>query len=172
MSSTDELLAHSSPPKTDDIERDIGDLIQISHRALPSIHIVSKDDHPLQKGPMPDYVEHKEGVNQVGKLTAEVVVREYDAAVKEIEALGAELIEAAKRCEAVVAGVHSMVNEIKELAANYREEGKRFARSAMPSRKKSLPEISPPDFWAMAGPVGDRAVHRRRHQHSVLTSVK
>ena len=40
---------------------------------------------------MPDYVEHKEGVNQVGKLTAEVVVREYDAAVKEIEALGAEL---------------------------------------------------------------------------------
>jgi proteasome assembly chaperone (PAC2) family protein len=75
---------------------------------------------------MPDYVEHKEGVNQVGKLTAEVVVREYDAAVKEIEALGAELIEAAKRCEAVVAGVHSTVNEIKELAASYREEGKRY----------------------------------------------
>ena len=126
MSATDEFLAHSSPPKTDDIERDIGDLIQISHRALPSIHIVSNADHPLPKGPMPDYVEHKEGVNQVGKLTAEVVVREYDAAVKEIEALGAELIEAAKRCEAVVAGVHSMVNEIKELAANYREEGKRY----------------------------------------------
>ena len=26
----------------------------------------------------------------------------------------------------MVAGVHSMVNEIKELAANYREEGKRY----------------------------------------------
>ena len=75
---------------------------------------------------MPDYVEHKEGVNQVGKLSAEAVVREYDAAVKEIEALGAELTEAAKKCEAMVAGVHSMVNEIKELAANYREEGKRY----------------------------------------------
>jgi len=126
MSSTDELLAHSSPPKTDDIERDIGDLIQISHRALPSIHIVSKDDHPLPKGPMPDYVEHKEGVNQVGKLTAEVVVREYDAAVKEIEALGAELTEAARKFEATVAGVNATVNEIKELAASYREEGKRY----------------------------------------------
>ena len=125
MSSTDELLAHSSPPKTDNIERDIGDLIQISHRALPSIHIVSNADHPLPKGPMPDYVEHKEG-QSVGKLTAEVVVHEYDAAVKEIEALGAELIEAAKRCEAVVAGVHSTVSEINELAANYREEGKRY----------------------------------------------
>ena len=126
MSFTDELLARSPLSKPDDIERDIGDLIQISHRALPSIHIVSKDDHPRPKGPMPDYVEHKEGVNQVGKLTAEVVVREYDAAVKEIEALGAELIEAAKRCEAMVAGVHSTVSEIKELAANYREEGKRY----------------------------------------------
>ena len=126
MSSTEELLARSSLSNPDDIERDIGDLIQISHPALPSIHIVPNDDYPLPKGPMPDYVEHREGVNQVGKLTAEVVVREYDAAVKEIEALGAELIEAAKRCEAVVAGVHSTVNEIKELAANYREEGKRY----------------------------------------------
>jgi hypothetical protein len=126
MSFTDELLARSPLSKTDDIERDIGDLIQISHPALPSIHIVPSNDYPLPKGPMPDYVEHKEGVNQVGKLSAEAVVREYDAAVKEIEALGAELIEAAKKCEATVAGVHSVVNEIKELAANYRDQGKRY----------------------------------------------
>jgi hypothetical protein len=126
MSLTDELLAHSSLSKTDDIERDIGDLIQISHPALPSINIVPNDDPPLPKGPMPDYVEHKEGVNHVGKLSAEAVVREYDAAVQEIEALGAELTEAAKKCEATVAGVHDTLNEIKELAASYREEGKRY----------------------------------------------
>ena len=106
MSSTDELLAHPSPPKTDDIERDIGDMIQMSNRALPSIHIDPNDDHPLPKGPMPDYVEHKEGVNRVGKLTAEAIVREYDAAVKEIEALGTELSEAARKCEAMVSGAH------------------------------------------------------------------
>jgi hypothetical protein len=122
MSFTDELLSS----KFDDIERDIGDIIQSSNRALPSIHIVPKDEHPLPKGPMPDYVEHREGVNLAGKLSAEAVVREYDAAVKEIEALGAELTEAAKKCEETVAGVHSMVNEIKELAASYREEGKRY----------------------------------------------
>jgi hypothetical protein len=126
MSFTEELLANSPLSKPDDIERDIGDLIQISHPTLPSIRIVPNDDHPLPKGPMPDYVEHKEGVNQVGKLSAEVIIREYDAAVKEIEALGAELTEAAKKCEAMVAGVHSVANEIKELAANYREEGKRY----------------------------------------------
>jgi len=119
MSVTEELLAS----KFDDIERDIGNMIEISNRKLPSIH---SNHHPLPKGPMPDYVEHKEGVNQVGKLSAEAVVREYDAAVKEIEALGAELTEAAKKCEATVAGVHAMVSEIKELAASYREEGKRY----------------------------------------------
>jgi hypothetical protein len=122
MSFTDELLASNF----EGVERDIGEMIQDSNRALPAIHIVPKDDHPLPKGPLPDYVEHKEGVNQVGKLSAEAVVREYDAAVKEIEALGAELTEAAKKCEATVAGVHAMVGEIKELAANYREEGKRY----------------------------------------------
>jgi hypothetical protein len=126
MSFTAEFLVNSPLSKTDDIERDIGDLIQISHRTLPSIHVVPNHDHPLPKGPMPDYVEHKEGVNQVGRLSAEAVVREYDAAVKEIEALGAELTDAAKKCEAMVAGVHSVVNGIKELAANYREEGKRY----------------------------------------------
>ena len=124
MSVSDEYLARFSRPENGDIQRDIGDLIQISNRALSPVHIDT--NHPLPKGPMPDYVEHKEGVNQVGKLSAEAVVREYDAAVKEIEALGAELTEAAKKCEAMVAGVHTMVNEIRELAANYREEGKRY----------------------------------------------
>ncbi len=126
MSVSEELLTRPHLSKPDEIERDIGDLIQIGRRALPSIQMVPKDDRPLPKSPMPDYVEHKEGVNQVGKLSAEAVVREYDAAVKEIEALGAELTEAAKQCEAMVAGVHSMVNEINELAANYRDEGKRY----------------------------------------------
>ena len=126
MSFAEELLVNSYPSNPDDIERDIGDLLQISSRALPSNRIAPNNGHPLPKGPMPDYVEHKEGVNQVGKLSAEAVVREFDAAVKEIEALGAELTEAANKCEAMVAGVHSMVNEIQKLAANYREEGKRY----------------------------------------------
>ena len=121
MSIVAELLTKSYQSNPEDIERDIGDLLQISNRALSS----NKDDHPL-KGPMPDHVEHKEGINQVGKLSAEGIVREYDAAVKEIEALGAELTEAANRCETMVSGGHSLVNEMKELASSYREEGRRY----------------------------------------------
>ena len=127
MTLSTEILTRSPLLDADELEGEIGNIIQQhSARARHPRSVRTATIAPLPKGPMPDYVEHKEGVNQVGKLSAEAVVREYDAAVKEIEALGAELAEAAKKCEAMVAGVHAMVTEIKELAANYREEGKRY----------------------------------------------
>src|SRR6058998_989296 len=126
MTLSTEILTRSPLLSADELEGEIGNIISRTRR-VPVVRGVSEShDHPLPKGPMPDYVEHKEGVNQVGKLSAEAVVREYDAAVKEIEALGAELIEAARKCEATVAGVHATASEIKELAASYREEGKRY----------------------------------------------
>ena len=125
MSLTAEILTNSPLLDADDIEGEIGSLIYSARRGSLGRR-PQRDDQQFADSPMPDYVEHKEGVNQVGKLSAEAVIREYDAAVKEIEALGVELAEAAKKCEAMVAGVHSMVNEIKELASNYREEGKRY----------------------------------------------
>ena len=130
MTVTEEVLARAPLLDPDEIERNIEDMIQGNiqgiDRRSAAIHAVPDiNDNPLPKG-LPDYVEHKQGVNQVGKLSAEAVVREYDAAVKEIEALGKELSEAAKKCEAMVAGVHAMVAEIKELAAKYRDEGKRY----------------------------------------------
>lgn len=121
-----EILTRSPLLDADEIEGEIGNIILSTRRGSVIRAVSPSDDHPLPKGPMPDYVEHREGVNQVGKLSAEAVVREYDAAVKEIEALGTELAEAARKCEAMVAGVHTVVNEIRELAANYREEGKRY----------------------------------------------
>ena len=131
MSVADKVLARAPLLDPDEIERNIEDMIQGNLQGIDrrpaEIHAVSDvNDIPLPKGPMPDYVEHKQGVNQVGKLSAEAVVREYDAAVKEIEALGKELSDAARKCEAMVAGVHAMVAEIKELAAKYRDEGKRY----------------------------------------------
>ena len=126
MTLSTEILTRSPLLDADDIEGEIGNIINSTRRGPAMRAVTNGNDRALPNGPMPDYVEHKAGVNQVGKLSAEAVIREYDAAVKEIEALGVELAEAAKKCEAMVAGVHSMVNEIKELAANYREEGKRY----------------------------------------------
>ena len=50
---------------------------------------------------MPDYVEHRDGATEIGKLSAEAVVREYEAAAKDIEALGVDLVEHVKKCEAM-----------------------------------------------------------------------
>jgi hypothetical protein len=85
-------------------------------RVAPSVH----------SEPLPDYVEHREGVSRVGALTAEAVVRDYEAAAKEIEAMGAELVSAAKKCEAMTADVHNAIAFMRDAAAAYREEAKKI----------------------------------------------
>ncbi|MBR1225851.1 hypothetical protein JQ600_13070 [Bradyrhizobium sp. AUGA SZCCT0176] len=77
-------------------------------------------------GSMPDYVEHREGATEIGKLTAEAIVREYEAAAKDIESMGAELIERVKQCEAMTRDALAVTLEMRETAARYREEAKRI----------------------------------------------
>jgi hypothetical protein len=84
--------------------------------ALPSIRAGS-----VQIGPMLDYVEHQDGV---GALSAEAMVGEYEAAAKEIVAMGAELIGAAKQCEAMTAEARNAIAYMRETATAYREQGK------------------------------------------------
>ena len=84
---------------------------------------------PMLRAPtlsMPDYVEHREGATEIGKLTAEAIVREYEAAAKDIEAMGAELIERVKQCEAMTRDALAVTQEMKETAMRYREEAKRI----------------------------------------------
>jgi hypothetical protein len=74
---------------------------------------------------MPDYVEHRDGATEIGKLSAEAVVHEFEAAAKEIESMGAELIERVKQCEAMTRDAFAVTKELKDVAARYREEAKR-----------------------------------------------
>ena len=110
-----------------DMEREIEELVRNS----PPI----RDQRPVNFAPprvrapalsMPDYVEHREGATEIGKLSAEAVVREYEAAAKDIEAMGAELIERVKQCEAMTRDALAVTEEMKETAARYREEAKRI----------------------------------------------
>ncbi|MEH2513847.1 phosphoglycolate phosphatase-like HAD superfamily hydrolase [Nitrobacteraceae bacterium AZCC 1564] len=75
---------------------------------------------------MPDYVQHCDGATEIGKLSAEAVVREYEAAAKEIEGMGAELIERVKQCETMTKNAFVATEEMKETAARYREEARRI----------------------------------------------
>ncbi|HYA28049.1 MAG TPA: hypothetical protein VEI95_04475, partial [Acidobacteriota bacterium] len=88
--------------------------------ALPSVNAES-----VQIAPMPDYVEHQDGVTRVGALTAEAVVRDYESAAKVIEAMGAELIAVAKKCEAMTAEVHNAIAYMRDTATSYREDAKK-----------------------------------------------
>jgi hypothetical protein len=74
---------------------------------------------------LPDYVEHRNGATEIGMLSAEAVVREHEAAAKEIESMGADLIECVKRCEGVTRDALVVTEELKEVAARYRAEAKR-----------------------------------------------
>jgi len=77
---------------------------------------------------LPDYVEHTAGVTRVGALSAEAVIRDYESAAKEIEAMGTELIDAAQKCEALTAQVHDAIAFMRETAAGYREEGRKILK--------------------------------------------
>ena len=95
--------------------------------AIPARSLTPINGAPsVQSDPMPDYVEHQNGVPRVGALSAEAVVRDYESAAKEIEAMGAELISAAKKCDAMTAEVHSAISYMRDTAAAYREEAKKI----------------------------------------------
>jgi hypothetical protein len=61
-------------------------------------------------------------VSRVG-ITAEAVMRDYDSAAEEIEAMGAELISVAKKCEAMASDVQNLIASTAEA---YRQEGKKI----------------------------------------------
>ena len=99
------------------LEEDIGTTVP-SAKPLASTALASPT--------LPDYVEPQNGVPRVGALSAEAVVRDYEAAAKEIEAMGAELIDAAKKCEAMTAEVHNAIAYMRDTAKAYREEAKKI----------------------------------------------
>jgi hypothetical protein len=123
---------------------------------------------------LPDYVEHTEGVTRVGALSAEAVVRDYESAAKEIEAMGTELIDAAQKCEALTAQVHDAIAFMRETAAGYREEGRKIfkrieecalftedVRKTCQQVKRRMAEVS-------VGPASDGALAPREPELSGL----
>jgi len=108
-----------------DMEREI----EAEVRNRPPVHEPRPVVPPRVGSPaiaMPDYVEHHDGATEIGKLSAEGVVREYEATAKEIESMGTELLERVKQCEAMTRDALAVTQEMKETAMRYREEAKRI----------------------------------------------
>jgi hypothetical protein len=111
MSATAEVLSRAPLMR---LEQEIAEVIPA--RAI----------RPVPTQPMPDYVAHQEGVSRVGALSAEAVARDFEATAKEIEAMGAELVDAARNCEVMTADVHKAIEFVRDTAMAYREEAKRI----------------------------------------------
>ena len=118
-------MVQSSPTGAvlSDLEREIAVEIQKKHEPLRDPRMSKAVDAPALA--MPDYVEHHDGATEIGRLSAEAIVREYEVAAKEIEATGAELLERVRQCEAMTHDALAVTKELKEIAARYREEAKR-----------------------------------------------
>jgi hypothetical protein len=108
-----------------DVERDIAQALTKSpplrdHRTIdfapPKVRMPSQ--------PMPSYVEHHANVDQIGKLSAEAVVAQYEGAVKALEEMGATLIDCVKRAENMAAGCKDAIDFVQNTAQKYREEAK------------------------------------------------
>jgi len=115
------------------VAQSIGRVLTDMEREIQA-EVRNRPPHPVDFGApitgtpdlaMPDYVEHRDGATEIGKLSAEAVVREYEAAAKDIEALGVELVEHVKQCEAMTREALAVTDELKETAERYREEAKR-----------------------------------------------
>jgi hypothetical protein len=105
-----------------DIEREIRSEARSLHDPRASLVSPTTDAPRLA---MPDYVEHRDGATEIGKLSAEAVVREYEATAKEIESMGVELVERVKQCEALTRDALTVTKELREIAERYREEARR-----------------------------------------------
>jgi hypothetical protein len=100
---------------------------ELWHRPLLHETRSTPSDPPTVSAPnltMPDYVEHRDGATEIGKLSAEAVLREYEATAKEIESTGTELLERVKQCEAMTRDAVAVADELRQVAARYREEAR------------------------------------------------
>lgn len=106
------------------VEADINEALQRSAPLRPQQAVDFAP--PAVRAPMPDYVEHRDNVNEVGRLSAEAVVKEYENAAREIELMGDELKGRIEKLESTKADAMVVLDEVKETAAKYRDEGKRI----------------------------------------------
>lgn len=79
--------------------------------------------------PLPNYVEHREGMDTVGKAAAQAIVMQYDSAMKALEAMGKELIECVSHAQTMAGRCTEVLKYVAETCDQYRDESKAiFAR--------------------------------------------
>jgi hypothetical protein len=119
------MVQFTTNGKTLDVENGIAQVLVKSppprdHRAIdfapPKVRTPSQ--------PVPPYVEHHADIDQIGKLSAEAVIAQYEGAVKALEAMGTTLIDCVRRAEKMAADCKDAIAYVQDTAQKYREEAK------------------------------------------------
>jgi hypothetical protein len=103
-----------------------GEVREAVHQSHPHIQALDFVPRTTVAPPVPDYVSHRDDVSEIGRLSAEAIVKEYEETAKEIETMGEVVSEMVKRCEQLTTSTSAMLKDIKATAARYRKEGKRM----------------------------------------------
>ena len=115
----------NSVVKPFDVNRLEDDVRELAQQKPPHIQAVDYAV-PRTAPPVPEYVSHREDATEIGKLSAEAIIKEYEETAKEIEAIGEFVKDMVQRCEQLAGSASSMLKDIKSTAARYRKEGKRM----------------------------------------------
>jgi hypothetical protein len=100
-------------------EADLGDMVENEIARLV----------PKSRGliPMPRPVNEPDDITQrAGQLSATAMGNEFERAAKDIEALGEELIDLAKKCESAMIYIQKSIEHIGDTADHYRKEATRI----------------------------------------------
>src|SRR5688500_5620070 len=98
------------------LEGEVRDAVQQSH---PQVQALDFRPRPLAPR-VPDYVSHREDISEIGKLSAEAIVKEYEETAKEIETMGNVVREVVQRCEQLTSAASAMLTDIRATAERYR----------------------------------------------------
>jgi len=74
--------------------------------------------------PLPSYVQHRDDIDLIGKAASQAIVTQYDGAMRSLEAMGKELIEAVKQSQQMTERALEAVKFVTETCDAYREESK------------------------------------------------
>lgn len=88
------------------------------------VNTETREVETLPEDQLPDYVEHSSEANRIGQLTAEAIVKDYEATAKMIDLMGQELIKAAKRCDEEKANLLETAIVVRQVAQRCRDKGK------------------------------------------------
>jgi predicted nucleic acid-binding Zn-ribbon protein len=115
----------NSVVKPFDVSRLEDDVRELAQQKPPHIQAVDYAQRTAAP-PVPAYVSHRDDATEIGKLSAEAIIKEYEETAKEIEGIGEVVKDMVRRCEELAGSASAMLKDIKATAERYRKEGKRM----------------------------------------------